>query len=812
MRFRSLLVLIGILALATPSLAIDIIDLHQNTSSGVPTMLGDVVTVSGIVTCPSNVYSTYSHEIYLQDATGGMNVYVSGGAGTYPVVLGDSITVNATVAFYNGLTELSTPSFSQTIHSSGHAEPAPLVLTCAELNASFMGDYTEPNEARLIRVNNVSIVGGSWPTTPSGNNSFIDISDGTATGLLFIDKDSEVNGSADPGSVFDVVGILKQFDSSVPHSSGYEIVPRFTSDIIPHDPGPPINGPVEILDITDSGATLYFETAIPGSGEIEYGLTDAYGTTAGDAGASELEHTVILSGLTPNTIYHFRAKSTDGSGTRYGEDQLLAVASDQPGELHVYMSFTADHSYADEGNEVPVNQGLSSHLTSMINAAEYSVDAQLYSFSLANVRDALIAAHNRGCLVRLIIEDENSHTYADQCAAAGIPYITSTYAGNHDADSDYGLMHNKSVVIDGRDADLYNDWVWTGSGNMSISGSDDVNNGIKIQDFGVAQAYTIEFNEMWGSDTQTPSASAAMGAEKTDNTPHEFRVNGIRIEQYMSPSDAVEQKLEAAAGSADHSIYFAILAFTNYNLSDAMKDRRTALGGDLEIRGVFDESLTACEPTGGSMFWQMSGDPCSDFAWADPADVWVDYPLPGSKLLHHKYMIVDVNNVNDDPLVATGSHNWSFSADSRNDENTLMIHDQGVANMFLQEFAQRYSESGGTGDLGIAVGVGDDLPGANRLLSGMANFPNPFNPFTTIAFTTAFDATLSLKIYDATGRQVRVLFEDRSLAAAHHVFGWNGKDDGGRQVPSGVYFIQADGVDPLTGHNEKVRIKVITVQ
>ena len=810
MRLRSLLIFIGILGLATPSLAIDIIDLHQNYSSGVPTMLGQLVTIDGIVTSPNNVFSTYNLEIYVQDATGGVNIFVSGAAGSYTVDLGDSVSVTATVAQYNGLTELSPPSFVMTNHGGGHTVPAPLALTCAELNSSFFGDYTEPNEGRLIRMNDVSISSGVWPVTPSGGNSSIYVTDGTGTGLVYIDKDTAVNGSPHPGSVFDIVGILKQYDTSVPHSSGYELVPRFLEDVYPHDPGPPINGIVEILDLSSTGATLYFETATPGSSEIEYGPDTNYGFTAGDAGASELTHTIVLGGLDPNSIYHFRAKSTDGTGTRYGQDQLLATASDQPGELHVYMSFSADHSYADPGNEVPQNQTLSSILVTMINAAQSSVDAALYSFSLTNVRDALIDAHNRGCLVRLIIEDSNSHASADICAAAGIPYITSTYAGNHSATYGWGIMHNKYVVIDGRDADKYNDWVWTGSGNMSIAGNDDVNNGLKILDYGLAQAYTIEFNEMWGSDTQSPGAGALMGSRKTDNTPHEFRINGLRIEQLMSPSDGVERRLEAAASAADHSIYFSILAFTNYHLSDAMRDRRTALGGDLEVRGVFDEGLGDC--ANGSMYWQMSGDVCSPYAWADPADVWIDTPLPSNRLLHHKYMIVDVNNPDDDPLVATGSHNWSFSADEDNDENTLILHDQGVANMFLQEFAQRYHESGGTGILGTAVPVVDLTPGGGRILASVANYPNPFNPYTNIAFTTTADAKLSLVLFDVTGRRVRTLFTERPMAAAHHVIGWDGLDSAGHQVPSGVYFGQLSALDPITGHNEKIKIKLVNMQ
>jgi len=813
MRARSFLALGALLLCALPAWAIDIVDVHQNTAAGVPTLLNQQVTVSGIVTSPNNIFSTYNLEIFIQDATAGVNVWVSGGAGAYSAELGDSVTVTANVAQYSGLTELGTSTATTTIvnHGGGYTVPEPMVITCAELNATFQGDYSEPNEGRLIRINGVSIVSGSWPVTPQTGNSYLEINDGTATCDLFIDKDTSVNGSADPGGTFDVIGILKQYDSSSPYTSGYEMCPRFAEDIVILEPGPPIVGLPYVRNVTESSADVHFETQTPGSSEVEYGLDDSYGMTAGDPGAEETEHVVNLTGLSANTVYHYRVKSSDASGTRYGPDQLLATASDIPGQIHVYMSYTADESYAT-GDPVQESQNMSSQVTNLINQANYSVDAALYSFSLDNVKNALVGAHNRGCLVRIIIDDGNSSAAADYCAGFGIPYITSTYGGNHGSDDGYGIMHNKFVVVDARDTNPYNDWLWTGSANMSVSGNDDVNNGIKIRDYGLGQAYTLEFNEMWGSDTQTPNAAAAlMGANKADDTPHEFTISGLRFEQYMSPSDGVRDKITTCINGADHSIYFAILAFTDYSLSDAMQYRRYDVP-DLEIRGVFNQDQGACGD--GSVYYEMAGDPCSPYAWSEPADVWLDTALPSNRLLHHKYMVVDVNWAADDPLVVTGSHNWSYSANTYNDENTLIIHDAGVANLFLQEFADRYHESGGTGPLGALTDVGDAgaAPGGGRLLGAVSNYPNPFNPFTNIAFSTKAEARVTVRVYDVGGRLVATLAEDQLMESGYHVLGWKAEDASGRPLPSGVYLAQVDATEPKTGHNEKKPKKVILVQ
>ena len=59
---------------------------------------------------------------------------------------------------------------------------------------------------------------------------------------------------------------------------------------------------------------------------------------------------------------------------------------------------------------------------------------------------------------------------------------------------------------------------------------------------------------------------------------------------------------------------------------------------------------------------------------------------------HHKYCIVDHSNTDSDPLVITGSHNWSGAAETNNDENTMIIHDANIVNQFYQEFYQRMNE------------------------------------------------------------------------------------------------------------------------
>lgn len=67
------------------------------------------------------------------------------------------------------------------------------------------------------------------------------------------------------------------------------------------------------------------------------------------------------------------------------------------------------------------------------------------------------------------------------------------------------------------------------------------------------------------------------------------------------------------------------------------------------------------------------------------------------------------------------------------------------------------------------------------------NFPNPFNPETEISFALPMAASVTLRIYDILGREVATLV-DGSKESGYHTVTCDGRDSGGREVPSGIYF------------------------
>ena len=90
-------------------------------------------------------------------------------------------------------------------------------------------------------------------------------------------------------------------------------------------------------------------------------------------------------------------------------------------------------------------------------------------------------------------------------------------------------------------------------------------------------------------------------------------------------------------------------------------------------------------------------------------------------------------------------------------------------------------------DGGNVSGVGD----APRAAVLLGNYPNPFNPSTLISFELATRQHAELSVYTVDGRRVTTLMSGQLDAGAHRVM-WDGRDTGGRAVPSGLYLYRLD--------------------
>ncbi len=202
----------------TPSLR-PIGTLRGVNANGVADSLGAVVGITGIVTS-IDFDGNAGYSLFIQDATGGINIFRSTDLANYTTPLrGDSLYVHGTVGQFNGQTQISPDSIA--LWGSNKPLPTPLVVTTMD----------ETNEGELVRMNNMTAT--AWPAAWTGSGQNATISDGTNSFTLRIDADCNLFGKPQPSGLFDVLGLVGQFDNSSPFTTGYQLFPRDTNDIIP---------------------------------------------------------------------------------------------------------------------------------------------------------------------------------------------------------------------------------------------------------------------------------------------------------------------------------------------------------------------------------------------------------------------------------------------------------------------------------------------------------------------------------------------------------------------------------------------------
>ena len=214
----------GVFSITMPIPEYNIAHLHLNDANGVSLDTGKVVTIKGIVT----VANEFNSPSFLQDSTGGLAVFGRGtGAFSSSISKGDYITVTGKVVNYNGLTEINPVDSFQILDSGLVAAPG--VVTISQILNQNWGS-AESLEGRLLRLTGLTLV--SQVSVWVGNANYV-ITDGIDSLQIRITTGTDLVGQPAPtNAIFDVTGVLSQFKTAPPYSSGYQLTPRSVDDIL----------------------------------------------------------------------------------------------------------------------------------------------------------------------------------------------------------------------------------------------------------------------------------------------------------------------------------------------------------------------------------------------------------------------------------------------------------------------------------------------------------------------------------------------------------------------------------------------------
>jgi len=693
MNIKTILIATCVMATGALTGQENILDVRENYA------IGQTVTVSGVITSDENLGSVR----YIQDATAGIALYPGGDWSEWDATpqIGDSLSVTGEITEYNGLLEIG-PNL-QTVNFLGTGTlPEPLVIT--------PGQMAENLEGQLVRINGVSFPLAG--TVISGNSTY-DFNAGGETGVIYVRTSNTLVGEQLSGCEIDMLGIVSQF--SFDGTGGYQLLPRGPVDLIPAS-AICFTSPVSQSNITASSFTLSWTSDIACNGTVEYGLTEALGMEANALQDNTTNHFVNLEELTPGSIYYARAVCTLADGTQSTSTiRPYATVSESSGEIHVYFNGSVDHSVATEELALSLGTDMNDTIAAWITSAQHTLDVAAYNFNDQTLQDAFNTAAENGVQIRWIYEGQNANI--------GLNSLDPSIVTHPRTDGEGSGMHNKFIIADAEYADLA--FVVTGSTNLTTGNLvSDLNNAIVFEDQSLARAYELEFEEMWGSDGMTPDASnAKFGPDKTWNTPVNFIIGGSPVELYFSPSDGTNAAILSHIEAANADFEFALLTLTRNDIGEAI----VALNESFFVTPV--GAIEQVNTTG------------SEYEFLLENNVQVYQHTPSNDL-HHKYCIIDHSEVGSDPIVITGSHNWSSTAENTNDENTVVVHDARIANLYHQEFQ------------GILNALGVSITEAETLKSLCTVFPNPAHETVIVQLHGAVNQGEWLRFYDAGGRQV----------------------------------------------------------
>ncbi|MFN0033989.1 MAG: phospholipase D-like domain-containing protein, partial [Saprospiraceae bacterium] len=550
--------------------------------------------------------------------------------------------VTGTTVSYHGLLEI-TPITSFSIVSTGHPLPAPKPISISEISDNL--------ESQLVEFECAAFGGAGGVFSSAGTYDVTD-PEGSAA-KIYLRSGHPLIGSSIPAQPVRLKAILSEYDD-------FQLLPRTVDDFAQSACFFFVQK-LEQTDISTTGFQVHWKTNLTSDCLLRIGTTPAPSLVLPVNGNST-DHSYPCSGLQPGTIYWIQIEAQHDGEIILSEPMPFATRSLSTGQIKTFFNHGIDHTFANGyAPDGETYEAVLSETIARMDAAQQTLDVAMYNNNRDDITNALKAAHARGVRVRYIAALDASNSALDPAPTFPVLFGNST-----------ALMHNKFMVIDANLSDQA--WVMGGAMNWTNQNMvSDFNNTLFIQDQSLARAYEIEFEEMWGSNALQPDLlESRFGPAKRDNTPHQFIIDGHAAECYFSPSDQTSRRIETALRAAQSEALFAAFSFTKNELGDALVDAHNAA---VPVRGIMENINDV-----GAEY---------DHLLANGVNVR-HHNLPGE--FHHKYGVVDAYDLDSDPTVVTGSHNWSFNAETANDENTLILHDPALAALFKAEFEKRWGE------------------------------------------------------------------------------------------------------------------------
>ena len=283
---------------------------------------------------------------------------------------------------------------------------------------------------------------------------------------------------------------------------------------------------------------------------------------------------------------------------------------------------------------------ISAALCAFLRSAVRSIDVCAFDIGLEAVADTLIEAKKNHIQVRVVTDtDYLKRNALGRISQAGIPVVS---------DRKKSLMHNKFIVVDSR-------YVWTGSYNLTDNGTwKNDNNAIVFESPEVAAGYLARFNQYWNECFSNDG--------KRTGLPQQVFIGRMPVYYAFSPTDKIRDVLLDELDRAESTVDVMAFSFTGAELAAKLRD---LCKRGVKVRCLFDRGQ-AKNKASRDEYLQKIG-----------AKVYISPNRSGK--MHHKVFIIDGKTV------VTGSYNFSKNAETKNDENIVILRSEPIAKLYTAE-------------------------------------------------------------------------------------------------------------------------------
>lgn len=146
--------------------------------------------------------------------------------------------------------------------------------------------------------------------------------------------------------------------------------------------------------------------------------------------------------------------------------------------------------------------------------------------------------------------------------------------------------------------------------------------------------------------------------------------------------------------------------------------------------------------------------------------------------------IIQTSQINDNAIAAMIEQGYNYLKLSQVDEKSLPTSCTITATN-LNDYQARVKELESQYSFMQEIETNSVTQLSNELIS--SNYPNPFNPTTTISYDLPSDENVVISIFNLKGQKVKQL-QNEVITAGHHKIVWDGRNDSGNKISSGIYF------------------------